>query len=211
MRIYEGGPRQEYEEVLRAMGTFLDQRGMREILISETSDGFVVQGLAPMTPEGRSWSDAAIALRKETLIFLEDDVARFIEEAYALRRRGRPPAALVPDRYYENALRVLGRYFDQQKPRDIFLFEHERSFVVRLLMAARTGDRHILAEFTRDEMEQMISGATELRSQRADARPSADARATPDGVRRATLPRPTASARPAATLPTPPPPPPRAR
>ena len=35
MRIYEGSPRQDFEEVLRSIGAFLDQRGMREILLLE--------------------------------------------------------------------------------------------------------------------------------------------------------------------------------
>ena len=170
MRVYQGSPRQEYEEVLRSMGAFLDQRGMREILIAETSDGFVVQGLAPTVADGR-WSETSITLRKETFVFLEDDVARFMEEAYGMRRQGRPSRDVVPDAYYENALRVLGRYFDQQNPRDVFLFEHERSFVVRLLMAARTGVRHVLAEFTREEMEGMIAGSAELRGRPRTARP----------------------------------------
>ena len=34
MRIYEGAPRQNYEEVLRSIGAILDQRGMREITLT---------------------------------------------------------------------------------------------------------------------------------------------------------------------------------
>lgn len=44
MRIYEGSPRHDYEEVLRSIGSFLDQRGMREILLTEAPDGFIIQG-----------------------------------------------------------------------------------------------------------------------------------------------------------------------
>ena len=33
MRIYEGSPRQDFEEVFRSIGAFLDQRGMREVLL----------------------------------------------------------------------------------------------------------------------------------------------------------------------------------
>ena len=32
MRIYEGSPRQDFEEVFRSIGAFIDQRGMRDIL-----------------------------------------------------------------------------------------------------------------------------------------------------------------------------------
>jgi hypothetical protein len=163
MRIYEGGPRQDYEEALRSIGQFLDQRGMREVLMVETSDGFVVSGLAPRSADGRPMNDPSVGVEKETLTFAEDDVARFMEEAYAQRRRNRAPRQGTPDPFYENALRVLGRYIDQQKPRDIFLFEQDRSFVLRLLMGARTGDRHVLAEFTREEVEQMMASAAQLR------------------------------------------------
>ena len=43
MRIYEGSPRQDFEEVFRSIGAFVDQRGMREILLVEAPDGFIVQ------------------------------------------------------------------------------------------------------------------------------------------------------------------------
>jgi len=45
MRIYEGSPRQDFEEVFRSIGAFLDQRGMREVLLVEAPDGFIVQGI----------------------------------------------------------------------------------------------------------------------------------------------------------------------
>ena len=45
MRIYDGSPRQDFEEVLRSIGSFLDARGMRDILLAEVPDGFIVQGL----------------------------------------------------------------------------------------------------------------------------------------------------------------------
>ncbi len=34
MRIYDGSPRQDFEEVFRSIGAFLDSRGMRDILIA---------------------------------------------------------------------------------------------------------------------------------------------------------------------------------
>jgi hypothetical protein len=51
MRIYEGAPRQNYEDVLRSIGALLDQRGMREITLNETEDGFIIQGLALVADE----------------------------------------------------------------------------------------------------------------------------------------------------------------
>ena len=84
MRIYEGAPRQDYEEVLRSIGALIDQRGMREITLNETDDGFIVQGLALVPGEDRAWSDPAARLDKETFHLREEDVARFMDEVVPL-------------------------------------------------------------------------------------------------------------------------------
>lgn len=57
---------------------------------------------------------------------------------------------------YESRLRVIGRYIDQQKPRDAFLLEQDGSYIVRLLMGTRSGARHVLAEFTSDELRSLV-------------------------------------------------------
>lgn len=166
MRIYEGAPRQNYEEVLRSIGAVLDQRGMREITLMESDDGFIVQGLALVPGEEREWNDPSARLAKETFQLREDDVGRFMDEALA-RRQGRGPrpanqsAAVVG--FYETALRVIGGYIDQQQPRDVFFFEQDHQFVMRLLMATRAGLRHVLVEFTREEVESMIAQAQNMR------------------------------------------------
>src|SRR5688500_18668218 len=112
MRIYEGSPRQDFEEVFRSIGAFLDQRGMREVLLTEAPDGFIVQGLVTAGASSRGWSDSLGTIVKETLTFLDDDIARFMEEAVARRgaeAAGAPQAAPPPAGYYEAAFRVLGR------------------------------------------------------------------------------------------------------
>ncbi|HEX8938545.1 MAG TPA: hypothetical protein VF763_00155 [Candidatus Limnocylindrales bacterium] len=163
MRIYEGSPRQDFEEVLRSIGAFLDQRGMREVLLAEAPDGFIVQGLVSESGPSGGWSDSMGQQTKETLTFLDDDIARFMEEAIARRNAGATPAGPGEAGYYERAFRVLGRYMDEQKPRDIFFFEQEGAFVVRLLMGSQQGSRHVLAEFTREDVEAMIVQGPALR------------------------------------------------
>jgi hypothetical protein len=136
MRIYEGSPRQDFEEVFRSIGAFLDQRGMKDVLLVEAPDGFIVQGLVVAGGGTGAWSESVGTQTKETLTFLDDDIARFMEEATA--RRGRtPPPPPHEAGYYETAFRVLGRYMDQQKPKDVFFFEQEGAFVLRLLMSGR--------------------------------------------------------------------------
>jgi len=160
MRIYEGSARQNFEEVFRSIGAFLDQRGMKDILLVEAPDGFIVQGLVVSGASTGSWSDTMGAQVKETLTFLDEDIARFMEEASA-RRGGGTTAHQVG--HYEAAFRVLGRYMDDQKPRDVFFFEQNGAFVLRLLMSSQAGARHELAEFTRDDIVDMVARGPSLR------------------------------------------------
>ena len=156
MRIYEGSPRQDFEEVFRSIGAFLDQRGMKDVLLVEAPDGFIVQGIVVSGQSGGTWSESMGTQVKETLTFLDDDIARFMEEAAA--RRGRtPPPPVHEAGYYETAFRVLGRYMDEQKQRDVLFFEQDGAFVVRLMVAGSAGSHHELAEFTRDDIAQMVS------------------------------------------------------
>jgi hypothetical protein len=165
MRIYEGSARQDFEEVFRSIGAFLDQRGMKDVLLLEAPDGFIVQGLVVSGGSSGTWSDTVGTQTKETLTFLDDDIARFMEEAGA--RRGNPSQASHQTGPYEGAFRVIGRYMDDQKPRDVFFFEQDGAFVLRLLMSGQAGSRHELAEFTRDDIADMIARGPSLRHSEA--------------------------------------------
>ena len=167
MRIYEGSPRQNYEEVLRSIGAFLDQRGMREVLLLETPDGFVVQGLTVEKSSAGAWSEHVGQQVKETFTFLDDDVARFMEEGHARRDSEQRAVTWGESEYYEQAFRVVGRYVDEQKPRDIFFFEQDGAFVLRLQTWTQTGSRHAITEFTREDVESMIASAPELRTEKS--------------------------------------------
>jgi hypothetical protein len=163
MRIYEGSPRQDFEEVFRSIGAFIDQRGMREILLVEAPDGFIVQGVVTSGAGGGTWSESMGSQAKETLTFLDDDIARFMEESVA--RRGQPgPEPQRDAGFYETALRVIGRYIDEQKPRDVFFFEQEGAFVVRLFVGGQAGSHHVLAEFTRDDIAELVTKGPTLRA-----------------------------------------------
>ncbi len=167
MRIYEGSARQDFEEVFRSIGAFLDQRGMKDVLLLEAPDGFIVQGLVTSGKAGGTWSESVGTQSKETLTFLDDDIARFMEEAGA--RRGSGASAATAGGHYETAFRVIGRYMDDQKPRDVFFFEQEGAFVLRLLMSGQAGSRHELAEFTRDDIAELVARGPSLRHTDAKA------------------------------------------
>lgn len=166
MRIYEGSPRQDFEEVFRSIGAFIDGHGMRDILLLEVPDGFIVQGLVTAGAATSAWSETVGSLNKETLSFLDDDIAKFMEEAAA--RRGTGAAAAGSGGMYEQALRVIGHWLDGQKPKDVFLFEQGGAYVVRVLVGGQSGGHHELAEFTRDDVDQLLSHAPELRSKPSD-------------------------------------------
>ena len=167
MRIYEGSPRQDFEEVFRSIGAFLDQRGMKDVLLLEAPDGFIVQGLVTAGGGPGTWSESVGTQTKETLTFLDDDIARFMEEAAA--RRGSRAQRRHRRGHYETAFRVIGRYMDDQKPRDVFFFEQDGAFVLRLLMSGQAGSRHELAEFTRDDITSLVARGPNLRH--TDAKP----------------------------------------
>ena len=163
MRIYDGSPRQDFEEVFRSIGAFLDSRGMRDILVVEVPDGFVVQGLVAGTDTSSAWSETVGSLTKETLSFFDDDIAKFMEEA-AARRGGEQPGATEAGAH-ERALRVIGHWIDSQKPKDVFLFEQDGAYVVRLLQVGQAGAHHTISEFTREDIDVLIDQGPDLRDQ----------------------------------------------
>ncbi|MGH9889438.1 MAG: hypothetical protein ACREBE_28145 [bacterium] len=159
MRIYEGSPRQDWEEVLRSVGAYLDDRGMRGLVFLETDTGFIIQGTTVEAAAGSQNSDSMGKAMQETVILQDDDVSRFMDEALAGRGQEPDPTP----RNFESQLRVIGRYLDEQHPRDIFFFELDGSYVIRLTMAGPGGLKQELVEFTRDDIADLIARAPALR------------------------------------------------
>jgi hypothetical protein len=167
MRIYDGSPRQDWEEVLRSIGRFADSERLKEILLLELDEGFVLQGLAMQA--GGADSDSFGAQGKRTYELTEERVAELMEAAATARGTAeddKPHPDLV--NYYELSLRILGAYIDSQRARDVFFLEQEGTYVLRLFgVTGSGGGGHQLSEFTRDEMLAMIEGAPEHRRQPA--------------------------------------------
>ena len=158
MRIYEGSPRQDWEEVLRSVGAYLDERGMRAVIFLETDAGFIVQGLQVQSSSGPGESLGQAS--RETLTLHDDDVNRFMDDA--IKRRGHKDEDPGPN-HYEQQLRVIGRYIDEKHPRDIFFFEVDGSYIARITIAAQSGPKLELIEFTREDVADMIAKAPETR------------------------------------------------
>jgi hypothetical protein len=163
MRIYDGSPRQDWEEVLRSIGAYADHQQLKELLFVELEPGFILQGLTQATA-GRS-DEGGGHLVKKTFEIEDDQAGKLMDDAAEQRGTSTDPEPhLQITNYYEQALRVIGKYIDGQKARDVFFFEQEGSFVVRLLTASGGGAlAHQLAEFTRDEIVAMIEVAPQSR------------------------------------------------
>jgi hypothetical protein len=159
MRIYEGSPRQDWEEVLRSVGAYLDDRGMRGLVFLETDNGFIIQGTSVTGSVGSQHSEAVGTATRVTLTLADEDVGQFMDEALA--RRGTAPEATP--KHYEAQLRVIGKYIDAQHPRDLFFFEMDGAYVIRLTASGQGGLKHELVEFTRDDVADLIAKAPALR------------------------------------------------
>jgi hypothetical protein len=163
MRIYDGSPRQDWEEVLRSIGAFIDSERLKEVLLLELDGGFLLQGIG--LSSAASDSDQLGSVAKRTYELTDEQVAELMD-ARAAQRGNADSDVPHPEltNYFELAMRVMGAFIDTQKAHDVFLFEQEGSFVLRLF--AVTGTRvagHQLAEFTKDEILAMIQSAPEQR------------------------------------------------
>ncbi len=172
MRIYEGSPRQDWEEVLRSVGAYLDDRGMRDIVFVEDAGGFILQGLA-IEGDSSQWAESLGSEKRVTLNVSDEDIARFMDEAVA--RRGKPKGD-TPQRY-ELELRVIGRFIDGERPRDLFFFEQGGDYILRLSHGGQAGTKHTLYEFPHQDVANLIATAPELRRGNAPAAPSGSAAA----------------------------------
>jgi hypothetical protein len=176
MRIYDGSPRQDWEEVLRSIGAWADREGLKELLFLELDGGFLVQGVA--TSMGGQWSETG-TFSKQTHELTDDQVGDMMGAGEELRGTGtvdHPEIGLA--NFYEQALRIIGKWLDGLQPRDVFFFEQGGSFVVRTFVVAPHGHvGHELSEFTRDEIVGMIEAAPQDRGRGTAPAPAAEAQA----------------------------------
>jgi hypothetical protein len=168
MRIYEGSPRQDWEEVFRSIGAYVDRERLKELLLLELDAGFILQGMALPPAGARTESEGT--LTKVTRELPDDEVAELMEAAI-VKRTDAPPATPHAEiaNYYEQALRVIGAYLDEHRPRDVFFFEQDGAFVLRVLQtgAGPAPSGHQLVEFTRDDILAMIEAAPQQRQPEA--------------------------------------------
>lgn len=74
MKLFAGPGRTDYQDLLRAVGAWLDEQHLLDVRIWEHADGLVLQG--------RPGADDAY----QTLLMTDDDLRDLLSDAY--RRRG---------------------------------------------------------------------------------------------------------------------------
>lgn len=86
MKLFTGLSRSDYQDVLRALGWFIDEHGYSDVRIVETEDGIVLQGRVVGRRElGESGFD--------TYLITDDDLKTMVRDAF-FRRGQKPPAYL---------------------------------------------------------------------------------------------------------------------
>lgn len=84
MRLFRGLKRSDYQDVLRALGHFIDEHGFTDVRIVETEDGLVLQGRVAERHEiGVSSYD--------TYLITDEDIKVMVRDSF-LRRGQKPPA-----------------------------------------------------------------------------------------------------------------------
>ena len=84
MKLFRGMKRSDYQDVLRALGYFIDDHGYTDVRIIETEDGVVLQG---RVSERREIGEASY----DTFLITDEDVKVMVRDAF-LRRGQKPPA-----------------------------------------------------------------------------------------------------------------------
>jgi hypothetical protein len=82
MKLFLGMKRSDYQDVLRALGYFIDDHGYTDVRIIETDDGLVLQG---RVLERHEIGEASY----DTFLITDEDIKVMVRDAF--RRRGLKP------------------------------------------------------------------------------------------------------------------------
>ena len=81
MKLFRGMPRSDYQDVLRALGYFIDDNGYVDVRLIESENGLVFQGRKPdRNNPGEQGFD--------TFLITDDEIKVMVRDSY--RRRGQP-------------------------------------------------------------------------------------------------------------------------
>src|SRR5262245_45813009 len=80
MKLFAGLSRTDYEDVFRAVGALIDERGWSNVSLMEVDEGMVVQVM--IKPDQRETKP-----RLETYLLTDTDLERVLREAVTRRRK----------------------------------------------------------------------------------------------------------------------------
>ncbi len=81
MKLFEGVSQTDYQDVLRALGRFIDLNGYIDVRLMETEDGIIFQG-RPRAARAKPGTQF------ETFLITDDDLNQLLHEAYDQRGKG---------------------------------------------------------------------------------------------------------------------------
>lgn len=91
MRLFVGMSTTDYQDVLRAVGKYADDRGWRYLRFQEIDDGLLLQGI-------ETRERGHLGVRHVSHIFTDDDIRDILVAAYRRRQAGaRAPRIGVSD------------------------------------------------------------------------------------------------------------------
>ena len=93
-----GTGRIEYEEVLRALGYFIDENNLSEICMIELREGILLRGITKTANRG------GLQTLSESFLFTNEDIDRIVNEAHARRQ-----AQTEPEQQQEQRKGLFGR------------------------------------------------------------------------------------------------------
>lgn len=133
-----GQYRVEYEDVLRALGNYLDAIAFRNVTIVETPDGFLTKGVKLET------SATSTRLVPTTYLFTNEDIETVLDHAHS--RRGATSEATGDHRptgiRYEDSLRAIGRQVDEERLFDVAIVQLATGMHVKALSRPDQSARH---------------------------------------------------------------------
>lgn len=81
MHLFTGMSTTDYQDVLRAIGTFADERGWRYLRFQEMDDGILLQGV-------ETRDHGHLGVRHMSHVFTDEDLRAILAAAYRRRQGG---------------------------------------------------------------------------------------------------------------------------
>lgn len=122
MRLFDGLPRSDYQDLLRALGRYLDARSAVEVRLLEREAGMLVQARLSVAPTSgfHTWD------------FPDEDMMTLLHAAYDLRGHGQQRGIGHLGVSYQDLLRAVGRIMDRERWCGIRLLTEPRGMLIQV-------------------------------------------------------------------------------